>query len=226
MISKKSVLLILLVILAICVLGQDSLATEDDHHESRGLKIANYLREKGISPELAVIIISMLPIVELRGAIPVAHVFGMNPFLAYFLSVVGNMIPVIPILLLLGPISRFLMKFKWGKKFFDWVFERTRKRIGEKVEKYETLGLSVFVAIPLPITGAWTGCAGAFLFGIKTRHAFWAILLGVIVAGVIMTILSFLGWIGALIAGIVLLALLVNTVLALFKKEKKIEKSL
>ena len=159
-------------------------------------RIANYLDEKNISPELTVVLISTLPIVELRGAIPVAHLMRMNPVLAYLLAVAGNMIPVIPLLLLLGPVSSFCMRFKYGKLFFDWFFERARRK-SEKVEKYETLGLSLFVAIPLPITGAWTGCAVALIMGIKSRHAFWAILLGVIVAGIIMTALCLLGWWGA-----------------------------
>ncbi len=207
-------------LMAITVLSLFASAAADIEHESRGLKIANFLREKGIPPELAVVIIAMLPIVELRGAIPVAHIFGMNPFLAYVLAVVGNMIPVIPILLLLGPVSSFLMRFKLGKRFFDWLFDRTRRKVGKNIEKYETLGLSVFVAIPLPVTGAWTGSLGAFLFGIKFKHAFWAILLGVMVAGVIMTILSMMGWTGAIIAGIVLIALMLQSILIMFRREK------
>ena len=145
----RNFIFLFLILMVVCSFAfQDSLST-DEEHESRGLKIANYLRERGIPPELAVVIIAMLPIVELRGAIPVAHIFEMNPIIAFLLSVVGNMLPVIPILLLLGPISRIFMRFKWGKKLFDWIFERTRNRLGDKVEKYETLGLSVFVAIPI-----------------------------------------------------------------------------
>lgn len=188
-----------------------------------GMRIANTLQDKGIPPELVVLIISMLPIVELRGAIPVAHIMGINPFLAYFLSIIGNMIPVIPILLLIGPISRFLMRFKYGHNFFNWLFERTRRRAGSSIERYETLGLSVFVAIPLPITGAWTGSVAAFIFGIEFKHSFWAILLGVMVAGVIMTLLSLLGWMGAAVAGVVLIALLVKGLMTIIKGEGGVE---
>ena len=216
---RISICIIVLLLLFVLV----AFAGDNEHH-STGEKIALYLSERNIPPELIVILISTLPIVELRGAIPVAiGLFDMNLFIAYVLCVVGNMIPVIPLLLLLGPLSRLLMKTKIGKRFFDWFFERTRRRIGGNIEKYETLGLSIFVAIPLPVTGAWTGCAGAFLFAIPFKKAFWAVLLGVMVAGVIMTILSVLGWIGALIAGLALIALLVKTILIMFNSNEKQE---
>ena len=215
---RHQLFMVLLLFVVSIAFGSESI---EDH---RGMKIAHWLEDKGIPRELVIVIIAMLPIVELRGAIPVAHIMGMNPFLAYVLAVLGNMLPVLPLLLLLGPISRLLMRNKLGNRFFTWLFVRTRKRIGGNIEKYETMGLSVFVAIPLPVTGAWTGCAGAFLFGIKTHHAFWAIFLGVLSAGVIVSILSILGWIGALIAGIVLIALIVNALLIMFKREKKKDK--
>ncbi len=160
-----------------------------------GCRIADYLEERNISQEFTVVLISTLPIVELRGAIPVAHLMGMNPVVAYLLAVAGNMVPVIPLLLFLGPVSSFCIRFKYGKMFFDWFYERARKK-SKKVEKYETLGLSLFVAIPLPITGAWTGCAIALIMGIRSRHAFWAIFLGVMTSGFIMTALCLLGWWG------------------------------
>jgi uncharacterized membrane protein len=78
------------------------------------------------------------------------------------------------------------MRFDFLKRFFNWWFARTRKH-SEIVEKYEALGLMLFVAIPLPMTGAWSGCVAAYLLGIKFRYAFPAIVLGVGVAGVIVT---------------------------------------
>jgi uncharacterized membrane protein len=183
---------------------------EPPGHASIAERIARILRRSGLPDELAVVTISALPIVELRGAIPVGHLFKMNPWLVYFLAVAGNMIPVPFILLLLGPASRFLMRFRLGRVFFEWLFARTRRK-SAKIEKYETLGLTIFVAIPLPVTGGWTGALAAFLMGVKFHHAMLAILLGVMIAGVIMTVLSLMGWIGAIIAGAVLIGLAVSS---------------
>lgn len=187
--------------------------------ESISYRVADYLKNKDFSNEFIVALISALPIVELRGAIPVAHhMMNMNPLTAYLIAVAGNMIPVIPLLLFLGPASSFCMRFRYGRKFFEWFFERARRK-SKNLEKYETLGLSIFVAIPLPVTGAWTGCAAAFLMGTKFRHAFWAILLGVAVSGAIVTALSILGLWGAAIASAVLLGLLLVSILKMFKSE-------
>ena len=88
-----------------------------------------------------------------------------------------------------------------GRKFMSWVFARARRQ-SSTVEKYELPGLTLFVAIPLPFTGAWTGSIVAFLLGIKFWPAFLHITLGVLIAGVIVTTLCLLGWTGAIIAGI------------------------
>ncbi len=176
-------------------------------HKSRGTKIAVWLQEKGLPPASAVAAISTLPIVELRGAIPVGVVaFDMPWWKVYLIAVAGNMLPIPFILLLLGPVSNLLMRFKTGKIFFNWLFTRTRKK-SASIEKYEVLGLTIFVAIPLPVTGGWTGAMAAFLMGIPFWKAMLYILLGVMIAGVIMTTLSLLGWIGAAIAGVALIGL-------------------
>lgn len=142
----------------------------------------------------ATMIIAALPISELRGAIPVAMgVYGMSPFPAYFFSVIGNMLPVVPILLFLEPVSDFLRRFRIFDIFFTWLFERTRRNHTERFEKYGTLALTLFVAVPLPVTGAWTGCAAAFVFGIKFRHALPAIAAGVMIAGVIVITFTMMG---------------------------------
>jgi len=186
-------------------------------HVSRGEKIAHWLEEKGLSRNAAVVAISALPIVELRGAIPVGiAAFKMPWWKVYLIAVAGNMIPIPIILLLLGPLSRFCMRFAVGRKFFDWLFVRTRRK-SASIEKYEALGLTVFVAIPLPVTGGWTGAMVAFLMGIPFWKAMLYILLGVMIAGVIMTALSLMGWIGAAIAGIVLIGLVATTLAKTFK---------
>ena len=137
---------------------------------------------------LWVILTAMAPISELRGAIPLAlFELGMSPLQAYIYSVFGNMLPVIPLLLFLEPVSNWLRRYRCFDRFFDWLFARTR-RYNDRMEKYGALGLASFVAIPLPVTGAWTGCAVAFVFGIRFKYAFPTILAGVLVAGVIVTL--------------------------------------
>ena len=144
-------------------------------------------------PELATLLIAMLPIAELRAAIPVALVgFDMPVWSAYLWAVIGNLIPAVFLLWLLDPVSKWLMeKSTFFNKFFTWVFTRTRKRFTTKSAKYGTfITLVLFVAIPLPITGAWTGTAAAFLFGIPFKKSFAAILIGVLVAGAIVTLMT------------------------------------
>ena len=147
---------------------------------------------KGIPKEWVTIIIAALPIAELRGSIPVALMMGIEPVKAFFLSILGNSLPIIPVLLLLEPISNALMRFKPWKRFFDWLFERTKAK-GDLIQKYEAIGLVLFVAIPLPMTGMWSGCIAASLFRIKFRYAFPAILSGVILAGIIVTTVCLFG---------------------------------
>ena len=143
-------------------------------------------------PEIATFIISMLPISELRGAIPVAiGVYNLNPAEAYFIAVIGNMIPVVFILKYINPVSKYLMsRSKFFNKFFTYLFERTRKKHNGKFEKWGALALIAFVAIPLPVTGGWSGALAAFVFGIPFKKALPLIFLGVIIAGVIVTALS------------------------------------
>ncbi len=166
---------------------------------------------KGLPPELAVFLTSMLPIIELRGALPMAinllHIAWPKAFL---ISFIGNLIPVPFILLLLGPVVSILSKIKPLGNFFQWLFERTRRKGSKVIEKYEEIGLLAFVAIPLPGTGAWTGALIAFLFGLDFKKSALVITIGVFIAGVIVTCLCLLGWLGALIAGIsfILLAIL------------------
>ncbi|MGE5197415.1 MAG: COG2426 family protein, partial [Deltaproteobacteria bacterium] len=135
-----------------------------------------------------------LPISELRGAIPLALSFQMSLAKAFWLSVLGNFIIIIPALFLLEPVSNRLRKFKLWSRFFDWVFERTRQK-ADVIQKYEALGLAIFVAVPLPLTGAWSGVIAASLFKIRFRYAFLAITAGVIAAGLIVSALCALGMI-------------------------------
>lgn len=149
---------------------------------------------KGLPPELTTIIISALPVAELRGGIPVALAMGVSPVRALFLAVAGNLLPLVPLIFLLEPLSEILRRLPLLNRFFAWFFERTRKK-ARLVEKYEALGLMLFVAIPLPMTGMWSGAIAASLFKIPARYALPAIAAGVVIAGVIVSVLCVTGMI-------------------------------
>lgn len=140
--------------------------------------------------EILVFIISMIPILELRGGILAAALLDMNPITSYVICVIGNII-VIPIALyFLDFIFSILRKIK----FFDKIISKIENKCLSKrsqLEKYGYLGLVLFVGIPLPGTGAWTGCFLASLLGMDKKKSFLAAMVGVIMASIIMMILSF-----------------------------------
>lgn len=155
-----------------------------------------------IPHELIVVIISALPIAELRVALPIAIIsFHMPWHKAFCLAIIGNLLPVPILLLFLEPLAKVVSRVEVGRRLVNWVFEHTRRR-GKAIERYEKIGLTLFVAIPLPVTGAWTGSIAAFLLGLRFRYAFLSILTGIIIAGAIVTSLCLLGWYGAIIAGV------------------------
>lgn len=179
---------------------------------------------------LLVWIISMVPIVELRGAIPIAEGLGLNIFLYYPIAIIGNMIPVPFIYLFARKV------LEWGKdkkiigKFFTWCLEKGEKG-GEKLK--QTAGnkgiffaLLIFVGIPLPGTGAWTGTLAASFLNIDFKTSISAVTLGVLLAGIIMSlgskIVSTLGWPGLIaIIAIIIISIIVSIIL----KKKKENKS-
>lgn len=179
------------------------------------------LQNRGISPELTIIITAMLPIIELRGAIPLGiNLYNLVWYKVVLLALLGNLLPVLPILFLLDKVSRLLSHIPVFKRFFDWLFNRTRKR-SRLIEEYEMLGLTLFVAIPLPVTGAWTGSVAAFLLGLKYFPSFLAILFGVLIAAVIVTGLSLLKIWGAVIVGCVLIFFVLRAVYIKRKAKNK-----
>mgnify|MGYP003977115767 FL=1 len=145
-----------------------------------------------MSPQLATFLLAMLPIAELRMSIPIAlESFALPIWQALSLSVLGAFVPAVFIIYFIEPISKFLIKhFKWADKFFDWLFNRTRKRFAHKYHIWGNIALMIFVAIPLPVTGVWTGSLAAWLFGIEKKSAFLFIALGAIISGVIVTLLT------------------------------------
>ena len=152
-----------------------------------------FLMLKDLPKELVTVIVAALPLSELRGAIPLAFLSLKIPLSkAIFLSILGNVVPVIPLLLFLEPVTERLRHLRLWRSFFDYLFERTRRK-ATLVEKYEALGLALFVAIPLPVTGAWTGCIAASLFKIRFRYAFLAICVGVCIAAIIVTLITLMG---------------------------------
>ncbi|RLF49621.1 MAG: ligand-binding protein SH3 [Thermoplasmata archaeon] len=141
-----------------------------------------------LPPWLVVFLISMIPFVELRGAIPVAILIYHMPVLtAYIIAVIGNMVPVIPILIFLGSVEKWLRKYEIWARAMDKLFDKTRRRASRSVERYEEVGIMLFVAIPLPMTGAWTGSLIAYLFGLEIKKSTFVILLGVLIAGLVVT---------------------------------------
>jgi uncharacterized membrane protein len=156
-------------------------------------KTVAWLSAKGLNPLVIVLIISMLPIVELRGSIPIAILLFKIPWpMAVLVSVVGNMIPIPLILLLMDWFFALLAKTKPGASFTSWLFARTRRK-GKAIEQYEALGLAIFVGIPLPGTGGWTGAFAANIFGIGFWKSLLYIFIGVLGAAAIVTSLSLMG---------------------------------
>lgn len=141
--------------------------------------------------ELKTFLIAMAPIVELRGSIPIAlEMYHLPLWSAYVFSVAGNMVPVL-LLPFVGTVSDALSRrspLLW--KFFAWIFSRTRRKHAKSFETFRDLALVMFVALPLPLTGAWTATLVAFVFGIPLRRAFPLILLGVIIAAAAVSLIT------------------------------------
>lgn len=133
--------------------------------------------------------VSMLPIVELRGAIPIGSLaFNIPWYWCYILSVVGNLLPIPFILLFIEKLIGWFKKTKHLKKFGLWLEARAAKNT-PKVQRFEIFGLMLFVAIPLPMTGAWTGALVAALTGMKFKNSMISIICGVLIAGAVVTLI-------------------------------------
>ena len=132
-------------------------------------------------------LISMIPIVELRGAIPVGTALGLDTLWILVISIIGNLIPVPFIILFARPIIRWLKKTKMFAPLANWLEAKVEKN-RDKITKYEKLGLFIFVAIPLPGTGAWTGALVASFLEMRIKDSLPAITVGVVSAGIIMTL--------------------------------------
>jgi uncharacterized membrane protein len=135
--------------------------------------------------------ISMVPVFELRGGILFAAARGVPFLTAFFVCLVGNILPVPFILLFLRKVFSFLERFKYTKRIVLALERRARSKKAS-IEKYQMLGLFILVAIPLPGTGAWTGSLVAVVLDMRLKRSFPVIALGVLGAGIIMSVVSFL----------------------------------
>ena len=142
-----------------------------------------------VGRELCVFFCAMLPIIELRGAIPLGAGLGLSWLESFALSVAGNLLPVPFLLLLWQLVLRLLRRFRRTAGLADWL-EARALRSRERVENRAFWGLLVFVAIPLPGTGAWTGALIAAMLDIRLKRAFPAIALGVVLAGLVVGLAS------------------------------------
>ena len=133
---------------------------------------------------------SMLPIIELRGGIIFAAASGIPFTQAFIICIIGNILPIPFILLFIRQILNFLKKFGWTGRIVNWLESHAHAK-SDKIQKYQMLGLLIFVGIPLPGTGAWTGALIASLMDLQIKKSFPTIALGVVMAAVIMSVFSY-----------------------------------
>lgn len=155
------------------------------------MEILNWFGETFSGKSLLTFFMAMLPIVELRGAIPVGTALGLSVRYSFFLAVLGNLIPVPFIIVFVRRVLTWLQtKSEWLDKLINKKLEKTMQQ-SSIIYKWELLGLAIFVAIPLPGTGAWTGALLAALLDLRLKNAFPAIAVGVLIAGIIISIITY-----------------------------------
>ena len=145
------------------------------------------------NPYLLIILISMIPVIESRGSIPYGIlVLNLPWYNVVIVSIIANFLITIPIIYLLEPISIYFRRFYLSKIFFNWLFKRSGRK-GRIINRLKLLGLIIFIGIPLPITGAWTGCVAANVFGINKLYTLIGVFLGILLSVTIITILTLTG---------------------------------
>lgn len=156
-------------------------------------RLFDFFAPLGLSPKILILLLGAMPVTELRAAIPIGIlVLKQSVKAVFFFSVLGNILPIAPVYFLLDPMSKKFSNTRCMRRFFEWVFKRARAH-AEIVERYETIGLMLFVAVPLPGTGAWTGAIIASLLRMRFIPAFLSVSLGVIIAAVIVTAFTLMG---------------------------------
>lgn len=183
-----------------------------------------------LSDIFQVFLLAMTPIGELRAAIPMGIlVYKLNPIVVFIASVLGNIFAAFLLLLLLKPLANGLAKkSKFFHKLFEVFLERTRRKTRYFTEKYGALGLMIFVAVPLPLTGAWTGCLAAYIFNIPFKKAFLSIVSGVVIAGMAVFLATYAGvsiekYFGLQTLSIIVLMLIIVWAIIKYLKIKKLK---
>jgi len=177
-----------------------------------GQKVALFFQRSGLPDWAVLMLISATPAIELRGGVPVGNWMGLSPFLTFAICLVGNMAPIAPMLLAL--------RSSFFKKLAAPLLRRAEKKLaGLPTGQSRTLALALFVGVPAPGTGAWTGAIIAYLLDMPFGTAMASILAGVVLAGGIMTTLTLAGKAGALVALGVLIAGGVGAILSSLKSE-------
>jgi uncharacterized membrane protein len=144
-------------------------------------------------------LLALLPISELRGAIPFAIARGVPWYFAYPFAAAFNALAAPLCWLFLSSLHKVFLRlaerpfFGWYKKLFDRFVERARQKLHKDLEKWGWIGLALFVAVPLPVTGAWTGTLGAWVLGLSKKRTLAAVITGVVIAGAIVTAVVILG---------------------------------
>lgn len=151
----------------------------------------------GISKDIIIFIISLMPILELRGGLLAASLLDVEFVRAATICIIGNVLPIPFVLLFLKYVLDILSKWNVTKKIVNWLEKKVEEK-REQIDKYGYLGLILFVGIPLPGTGAWTGTLLAVMLGLSRKKSFVCIMLGVLIAAIIMSVLSY-GILGNLI---------------------------
>lgn len=137
--------------------------------------------------------LSLLPISELRGAIPYAYFSGIPLFTSFVLCVLANMLVPLFGFVFLATLNKLLLAIPLYRRFFENILSKARNKVQGKIEKYGILGLMLFVAIPLPVTGAWTGTLGAWILGLDKKQSTLAIMAGVLISGIIVSLVILTG---------------------------------
>jgi uncharacterized membrane protein len=138
-------------------------------------------------------ILSLLPISELRGGIPYAYLYGNSIWISYIICVIANFFVGPIVFIFLGTAHNLLIKWKLYENIFNKYVAGVRRKTAHLIEKYGFWGITIFVAIPLPVTGAYTGSVAAWLFGLDKKKSMLAVFVGVCVAGIIVSTILYFG---------------------------------
>lgn len=157
------------------------------------MELFHFLTDTTVGKCVFTMLVSMLPIIELRGGLPFGVALGLPYYLAFPVAVIGNLIPAPFIIVYIRKIFMLMRKYMPRLNSMVDKLEEKAHLKGAQVLKYETIGLWLFVAIPLPGTGAWTGSLAAAFLGMRLKKALPAVILGVLTAGTIMLTLTHVG---------------------------------